>query len=102
MCIVSAYLQVQLLCEVLDCEWAVLYNWSEDRGSHMTLIHRDREYFALLWQVRVDPFQNPRPLMNREAMNPAQQQEWHEHCALPNYHVFSWQKPVLCAQVTIA
>jgi hypothetical protein len=40
-----------MLCEVLQREWAVLYYWSEDLGSHMTLIHRDRDYFALLWQV---------------------------------------------------
>eukprot|EP00879_Flechtneria_rotunda_P028508 GHRR01030631.1.p1 GENE.GHRR01030631.1~~GHRR01030631.1.p1 ORF type:complete len:174 (+),score=47.52 GHRR01030631.1:694-1215(+) len=46
--------QVQLLCEVLDREWAVLYYWSQDLGSHMTLIHRDREYFALLWQAMAD------------------------------------------------
>jgi hypothetical protein len=46
--------QVQMLCEVLQREWAVLYYWSEDLGSHMTLIHRDRDYFALLWQVRLD------------------------------------------------
>eukprot|EP00775_Hariotina_reticulata_P001638 gene1638-1980_t len=42
--------QVQVLCEILDREWAVLYYWSEEKGSHMTLIHRDRDYFALLWQ----------------------------------------------------
>jgi hypothetical protein len=41
-----------MLCEVLQREWAVLYYWSEDLGSHMTLIHRDRAYCALLWQVR--------------------------------------------------
>jgi hypothetical protein len=40
-----------MLCEVLQREWAVLYYWSEDLGSHMTLIHRNRDYFALLWQV---------------------------------------------------
>jgi hypothetical protein len=42
---------VQVLCEVLDREWAVVFYWSEELGSHMTLIHRDRAYFALLWQV---------------------------------------------------
>jgi hypothetical protein len=26
---------------------------SADGVSHMTLIHRDRGYFALLWQVRL-------------------------------------------------
>jgi hypothetical protein len=47
-----AVLQVQVLCEVLDREWAVVYYWSEGRGSHMTLVQRDRGYFALLWRVR--------------------------------------------------
>jgi hypothetical protein len=44
--------QVQILCEVLEREWAVVYYWSETQGSHMTLIHRDRDYFNLLWRVR--------------------------------------------------
>ncbi|WIA18874.1 hypothetical protein OEZ85_003547 [Tetradesmus obliquus] len=39
-----------MLCEVLQREWAVLYYWSGEHGSHMSLIHRDRDYFALLWQ----------------------------------------------------
>jgi hypothetical protein len=44
-------LQVQVLCEVLEREWAVVYYWSETQGSHMTLVHRDRDYFNLLWRV---------------------------------------------------
>lgn len=44
-------LQVQVLCEVLEREWAVVYYWSEGQGSHMTLVHRDRDYFGLLWRV---------------------------------------------------
>lgn len=46
--------QVQMLCEVLQREWAVLYYWSGEHGSHMSLIHRDRDYFALLWQAMSD------------------------------------------------
>lgn len=45
------YVQVQVLCEVLQREWAVVFYWSETQGSHMTLVHRDREYFGLLWRV---------------------------------------------------
>lgn len=46
-----AHCQVQLLCEALDREWAVVFYWSEALGSHASFIRRDREFFTLLWQV---------------------------------------------------
>lgn len=53
-----AHTQVQVLCEVLEREWAVVYYWSETLGSHMTLVHRDRDYFALLWRVSHSTYQH--------------------------------------------
>lgn len=49
--VLDMFVQVQTQLETLDREWAVMYYWSEERGSRMTFIKRDRDFFALVWQV---------------------------------------------------
>ena len=44
-------MQVQTLLEILDLPWAHLFYYSEDMGAKLVCIPRDKEYFALLWQV---------------------------------------------------
>lgn len=54
----TIHAQVQTLMAIQDREWCNLYYWSEERGSIVAHIKRDREYFSILHEVSLSSVGN--------------------------------------------